>query len=256
MEMSGRSCVACLFFCKERQVIEELLADNGFVPDIDDDAFGEAYDRCPAARKSVVKNAVSFAYALAQNGIEPVALTRRFGHVEHTQRCEPLRWAFFAVDVRRFPVTALFSAMVLALVAKVQDLVVHVSGPVTDPLLFGCDFLSAHQVFTSDHRPLVQLLASSGPGICIDLAGLDLDYPRTLCPDPAAYGIQLRLPDSGLVQAYKDVVAEVAVQGRPYISYGGEPGCAPVVMAERLLGCWVWDVMGPDTFRHCTSTFS
>jgi len=237
-------------------VIEELLADNGFVPDIDDDAFGEAYDHCPAARKSVVKNAVSFAYALSQNGIEPVSQTRRFGHVEHRQRCEPLRWAFFAVDVRRFPVTALFSAMVLALVAKVQDLVVHVSGPVTDPLLFGCDFLSAHQVFTSDHRPLVQLLASSGPGICIDLAGLDLGYPRTLCPDPAAYGTQLRLPDSGLVQAYKDVVADVAVQGRPYISYGGEAGCAPVVMAERLLGCWVWDVMGLDTFRHCTSTFS
>ena len=182
-------------------MIEELLADRGFVPDVDDDAFGEAYDRCPAVRRSVIKNAVSFAYALAQNGVEPVLQTRRFGHVEHTQRCEPLRWAFFAVDVRRFPVTALFSAMVLALVAKVQDLVVHVSGPVTDPLLFGCDFLSAHQVFTSDHRPLVQLLASAGPGICIDLAGLELDFHHTLRLDPAAYGIQLQMPDSDFVQA-------------------------------------------------------
>jgi hypothetical protein len=31
----------------------------------------------------VIKNAVSFAYALAQTGIEPVLQTRRFSHVEH-----------------------------------------------------------------------------------------------------------------------------------------------------------------------------
>lgn len=237
-------------------MIEELLAENGLVPDIDDDAFGEAYDRCPAVQKSVIKNAVSFAYALAQNGAEPVLQTRRFSHVEHTLRCEPLQWAFFAVDVRRFPLPALFSAMVQALVAKVQGLVVHVSGPVTDPLLFGCDFLSAHQVYTVDHRPILNLLAASGPGVCIDLAGLALDYPRTLRPDPAGYGVELRLPDSGYVQAYKTVTAEVAVQGRPYICYGGEPGDAPVVMADRLLGCWVWDMISPDTFRQSTSTYS
>lgn len=237
-------------------MIEELLAENGFVPDIDDDAFGEAYERCPAVQRSVIKNAVSFAYALAQNGAEPVSQTRRFGHVEHTLRCEPLRWAFFAVDARRFPLPAFFSAMVQALAAKVQDLVVHVSGPVTDPLLFGCDFLSAHQVFTSDHRPILKLLAEAGPGACIDLAGLDLEYPRTLRPDPAGYGTRLCLPDSGYVQAYKAVVAQTDITGRPYISYGGEPGSAPVVMAERLLGCWVWDVIDPDTFRRHTSTFS
>jgi hypothetical protein len=245
-----------IFFVRSLKVIEELLAENGFVADIDDDAFGEAYERCPAVQKSVIKNAVSFAYALAQNGTEPVSQTRRFGHVEHTLRCEPLQWAFFAVDVRRFPLPAFFSAMVQALVAKVQGLVVHVSGPVTDPLLFGCDFLSAHQVFTSDHRPILKLLADAGPGACIDLAGLGLDYPRTLRPDPAGYGTQLCLPDSGYVQAYRAVVAPTATTGRPYISYGGEPESAPVVMAERLLGCWVWDVISPDTFRQYTSTYS
>ena len=245
-----------IFFCKERKVIEELLAENGFVPDIDDDAFGEAYERCPAVQKSVIKNAVSFAYALAQNGTEPVSQTRRFGHVEHTLRCEPLQWAFFAVDVRRFPLPALFSAMVQALVAKVQGLVVHVSGPVADPLLFGCDFLSAHQVFTSDYRPILKLLADAGPGACIDLAGLDLEYPRTLRPDPAGYGVELRLPDSPYAQAYKAVTAEAMTTGRSYISYGGEPGSAPVVMAERLLGCWVWDVINLDTFRQYTSSYS
>ncbi len=237
-------------------MIEELLAENGFVADIDDDAFGEAYERCPPVQKSVIKNAVSFAYALAQNGAEPVMQTRRFGHVEHTLRCEPLQWAFFAVDVRRFPLSALFSAMVQALAAKVQDLVVHVSGPVTDPLLFGCDFLSAHQVFTSDHRPILKLLADAGPGACIDLAGLDLEYPRTLRPDPAGYGVELRLPDSPYAQAYKAVTAEAMTTGRPYISYGGEPETAPVVMAGRLLGCWVWDVIDPDTFRRHTSIYS
>jgi hypothetical protein len=245
-----------IFFARSPKVIEELLAENGFVPDIDDDAFGEAYERCPAVQKSVIKNAVSFAYALAQNGAEPVSQTRRFGHVEHTLRCEPLQWAFFTVDVRRFPLPAFFSAVVQALVAKVQGLVVHVSGPVTDPLLFGCDFLSAHQVFRSDPQPVVNLLAGSGPGICVDLAGLNLEYPRTLRPDPAGYGVELRLPDSAYSQAYKAVTAEVAVQGRSYIRYGDEPGHAPVVMAERLLGCWVWDVISPDTFRQYTSTYS
>ncbi len=237
-------------------MIEELLAENGFVPDIDDDAFGEAYERCPAVQKSVIKNAVSFAYALAQTGVEPVSQLRRFAHVEQTLRCEPLQWAFFAVDVRRFPLPAFFSAMVQALVAKVQGLVVHVSGPVTDPLLFGCDFLSAHQVFTSDPLPILKLLAAGGPGICIDLAGLSLDHPRTLRPDPAGYGVELCLPDSAYAQAYKAVTAEVATTGRTYIRYGGEPGGAPVVMAERLLGCWVWDVISPDTFRQHTSTYS
>ena len=237
-------------------MIEELLAENGFIPDIDDDAFGDAYERCPAVHKSVIKNAVSFAYALAQSGSEPILQTRRVGHVEHTLRSEPLQWAFFAVDVRRFPLPALFSAMVQALVAKVQGLVVHVSGPVTDPLLFGCDFLSAHQVFTSDPQPILKLLATGGPGICIDLAGLPLDYPRTLRPDPAGYGVELCLPDSDYVQAYRAVTAQAATTGAPYISYGAEPGHAPVVMAERLLGCWVWDVISLDTFRHRTSTFS
>lgn len=143
-----------------------------------------------------------------------------------------------------------------ALVAKAQGLVVHVSGPVTDPLLFGCDFLSAHQVFRSDPQPMVNLLAGSGPGICVDLAGLNLEYSRMLRPDPAGYGVELRLPDSPYAQAYKVVTAEVATTGRPYISYGGEPESAPVVMAERLLGCWVWDVICPDTFRQYTSSYS
>jgi hypothetical protein len=247
--------MACPFFCKELRVIEELLAENGFVPDIDDDAFGEAYERCPSVQKSIIKNAVSFAYALAQNGTEPVMQTRRFSHVEHSLSFERLEWAFFAMDLRRFPLPALFSAMVQALVAKVAGVVVHITGPVTDPFLFGCDFLSAHQVFTSDPQPLVRLLAGSGPGICVDLAGLDLDYSRTLRPDPAGYGIRMDIQDSEYLQAYRAVTAEVAAEGRPYILYGGEPGQAPVVMAERLLGCWVWDVISPDTFRHCTSTY-
>ncbi len=237
-------------------MIEELLAENGFVPDIDDDAFGEAYERCPAVQKSVIKNAVAFAYALAQDGAEPVTQTTRHGHVEQSVRFERLDWAFFTVDLRRFPMPALFSAMVQALVAKVETLVVHVTGPVTDPLLFGCDFLSAHQVYTCDPAPMLKLLAANGQGVCVDLAGADLDYPRTLRLDPAAYGVEIRLPDSGYVQAYKAVIAEVATHGRPYLSYGGEPGCAPVVMDARLLGCWVWDLITPDTFRYRTSTFS
>ena len=237
-------------------MIEELLAENGLAPDIDDDAFGAAYERCPAVQRSVIKNAVAFAYALAQDGVEPVMQTSRLGHVEQSLSWNRLDWVFFAVDLRRFPLPALFSAMVQALVAKVETLIVHVSGPVTDPLLFGCDFLSAHQVYTCDPGPVLKLLSASGPGMCVDLAGAVFDYPRTLRPDPAAYGVEVRLPDSGYVQAYKEVTAEVAVEGRPYICYGGEPGCAPVVMAERLLGCWVWDVITPDTFRSRTSTFS
>ena len=33
-------------------MIEELLAENGIMPDIGDAMFGDAYDRCPAVKKS------------------------------------------------------------------------------------------------------------------------------------------------------------------------------------------------------------
>lgn len=236
-------------------MIEELLADNGFAPDIDDDALGGAYDRCPAVHKSVIKNAVAFAWALAQEGSEPVTETRHFAHVDRTVGHERLDWAFFAVDQRRFPLTAVFSAMVQALAARVDSLVVHVSGPVTDALLFGCDLLSANQIFTREPGPLLRLLAGAGEGVCVDLAGIAIDHHRVVRPDPQAYGTVLELADSEYVQAYRAVTAELSAQGRPYISYGGEVGAAPVVMAERFLGCWLWDVITPDTFRRTTTTF-
>ena len=236
-------------------MIEELLADNGFAPDIDDDALGGAYDRCPAVHKSVIKNAVAFAWALAQEGSEPVTETRRFAHVDRTVGHERLDWAFFAVDQRRFPLPAVFSAMVQALAARVDSLVVHVSGPVTDALLFGCDLLSANQIFTREPGPLLRLLAGAGEGVCIDLAGLGLDYHRCVRPDPAGYGAVVDLPDSEHVQAYLAVTAEHTAKGRPYISYGGEAGSAPVVMAERFLGCWLWDVITPRTFRRTSTLF-
>lgn len=236
-------------------MIEELLADNGFAPDIDDDALGGAYDRCPAVHKSVIKNAVAFAWALAQEGSEPVTETRRFAHVDRTVGRERLDWAFFAVDQRRFPLPAVFSAMVQALAARVESLVIHVSGPVTDALLFGCDLLSANQIFTREPGPLLRLLAGAGEGVCIDLAGIPIAHHHVVRPDPEAYGTILNSPDSDYAQAYRAVTAETAVRGRPYIAYGGEPGAAPVVMAERFLGCWLWDVITPDTFRHTTTTF-
>jgi hypothetical protein len=42
--------------------------------------------------------------------------------------------------------------MVQALVAKVDTLLLHVSGPLTEPLLFGCDLLSVNQIFTGDPK--------------------------------------------------------------------------------------------------------
>jgi hypothetical protein len=237
-------------------VIEELLAEKGLVPDIDDDRFGAAYDNCPPVARSVVKNAAAFAHVLAKAEAETASRTLRLGHVDWTEAGAPLDWAFFAVDLRRFPLTAVFSAMVQALAARVEGLAVHVSGPVTDAFLFGCDFLSAHQVFTGDPGPVLRALASEGQGICIDLAGLKPDHPRTVSPDPARYGVEVLLPDSDYVRAYRAVTAELEVQGRPYISYGGEAGSAPVVMAGRLLGCWLWDCITPDTFRRVNHTFS
>lgn len=237
-------------------MIEDLLAEKGIIPDIDDDRLGAAYDSCPAVHKSVLKNAVAFAYALAQDGMEPVAETMRFGHVEREVSWERLDWVLFAVDLRRFPVTAVVSAMVQALVAKVETLVVHVRGPLPDIFLFGCDFLSVDQIFTGDPAALLRVLAEVGPGRVIDLAGLDLEYPGVVRPLPADYGVRVELPDSEFVQAYHAVTAETLPQPRPYIVYGGEPGAAPVVMAERFLGCWIWDVISPRTFRRATSYFS
>ena len=243
------------FFCKERKVIEDILAQHGFMPDIDDEALGAAYESCPAVHKSVIKNALAFAHALAQTGTEPMSETRRFGHVERTVTHERLDWAFFAVDLRRFPLTAVCSAMVLAVAARVDTVVVHVTGPLPEAFLCGCDLLSVDQIFTKDAASILDVMFSAGQGIVVDLAGLDLDAPRVLRPDPDRYGVVLHVPDSEYSQAYLAVTAETLPRPRPYIAYGVAPGVAPVVMAERFLGCWVWDVLSPATFRHTTSTF-
>lgn len=236
-------------------MIEEELTRHGFVPDIDDERLGEAYERCSAVRKSIIKNAVAFAYALAQTGGEPVSECRRFGHVERQVRHEPLDWAFFAVDQRRFPPTAIFSALVQALVAKVGVLVMHIEGPVTETLLFGCDLLSVDQLFTRDPQGILNVLKTSGRGLAVDLAGIGLDFPRILRPDPVRYGVAVRLPDSGYVSAYKEVAALTAPGAFPYIAYGGAEDGAPVVMEEKFLGCWPWDVLTPESFRHTTILF-
>lgn len=226
------------------------------MPDIDDEALGAAYESCPAMHKSIIKNAVGFAYALAQTGMEPVSEIRRFSHVERSVTSERLDWAFFAVDLRRFPLTAVFSAMVQAVVAKVETVVVHVSGPVTEPFLFGCDFLSVDQIFTVDPQSLLPVLASAGQGLVVDLAGLDLDFPRVVRPDPSMYGVLVQAPDSDVLAAYRAVTADAQSRPHAYIAYGGESGSAPVVMAERFLGCWVWDVITPATFRHTTFSYA
>lgn len=236
-------------------MIEEKLASQGFVPDIDDERLGAAYERCPAIQKSIIKNAVAFAYALVQTGTEPVSDCRRLGHVERLVQSERLDWAFFAVDQRRFPPTAIFSAMVQALVAKVGVLVAHISGPVTEPLLFGFDLLSVDQLFIQNPQSILDALAASGRGVVVDLAGLELDFPRILRPDPTRYGVSMRMPESEYVTAHSEVTALTTPQANPYISYGGEIGDAPVVMAEDFLGCWPWDVLTPETFRYTTSFY-
>ncbi|NLW82407.1 MAG: hypothetical protein GXY42_12170 [Desulfovibrionales bacterium] len=237
-------------------MIEDILAQKGVAPDIDDETLGAAYERCPAAQRSILKNAVAFAYALAQTGAEPVTATRRFSHVEQTVTSKRLGWAFFAVDQRCFPVTAILSAVVLALVAKVETVFVHVTGPLTDPLLCGFDLLSVDQIYTTDHRVLLEGLAAAGPGVAVDLAGLDLDFPRLVRPDPANYGVAVALPPSEHQRAYRAVTAVTTGQPRAFVAYGGEPGSAPVVMDERFLGCWVWDVITPETFRFTTSFYA
>ena len=238
-------------------MIEEELTRYGFAPDIGDERLGEAYEHCPAVQKSIIKNAVAFAYALAQTGIEPVSECRRFGHVERQVCSEPLDWAFFAVDQRRFPPTAIFSAMVQALVAKVGVLVAYIDGPVTEPLLCGFDLLSVDQLFTRDPQGALNVLAASGRGVAVDLAGTGLDFPLVLRPDPARYGVAVRLPESEYASAYAQVTAQTAPQphSHPYIVYGGEAGDAPVVMDEKFLGCWPWDVLTPEAFRHTSVLF-
>lgn len=237
-------------------MIEDLLAEQGITPDVDDDQLGAAYEACPAVEKSIIKNAVSFAYALAQDGAEPLAEGRRFGHVERRVEYSRLDWAFFAVDQRRFPLTAVFSALALAVVAKVETLIVHVSGPLTDHMLFGCDFLSVTQIHTSPPAPILDVLSGAGRGVVVDLAGLELNWPRVLRPEPADYGISLDVEDSEYAAAYRAVTAHVRPQPHPYLCYGGMPGTAPVVLEQRLLGCFIWDVITVHTFRQATSFYA
>lgn len=233
-------------------MVEEQLVEQGFPPDIDDERLGAAYERCPTVQKSIIKNAAAFAYALAQAGVEPVSDCRRLGHVERLVQSERLDWAFFAMDQRRFPATAIVSALVQAVTAKVGVLAAHISGPVTDPLLFGLDLLSVDQIFIRNPQGVLNVLAASGWGLVVDLAGLELHFPRIVRPDPARYGIIVRMPESEYVAAHAEITALTAPRTVPYISYGGNPGDAPVVMGEDFLGCWPWDVLTPETFRHTT----
>jgi hypothetical protein len=237
-------------------MIEDNLAQAGLLPDIHDELLAQAYEICPALHKSILKNAVSFTYAVAQRGPELVARTQILGHVREIVQSQPLSWAFFCVDLSRFSLPAIFSAMTLSLVAKVETIVVHVTGQVSDYFLFGCDLLSVDQIFTGSPQAILNVLSQDQKGVVIDLAGLNLDFAPTFCPDPLNYGVVMDLPQSAQVQAYLEVTAPVQVQGRPYISYGGQPESAPLVMAEEFLGCWVWDILSLHTFRHIRTTYS
>lgn len=237
-------------------MIEDLLAQAGLVPDIDDSQLAEAYETCSAQHKSIIKNAVSFTYALAQKKPEPVTTTQILGHVRETVSSEPLDWALFCVDLSRFPLPAIFSAMTMALVAKVDTLIIHVTGQVSEYFLFGCDLLSIDQIFTGAPQGLLNILSEAGRGVVIDLAGLNLEHRVTICPDPTAYGMNMDVPKSSLTQAYLEIIAPLQVKAKPYISYGGQAQSAPIVMAEQFLGCWVWDVLSLASFRHTLTNYS
>lgn len=237
-------------------MIEDLLAQAGLVPDIVDDQLAQAYETCPAPHKSIIKNAVSFTYALAQNQPEPITTIQALGHVRETLTCEPMDWAFFCIDLSRFPLPAIFSALTLGLVAKVEAIVIHVTGQISDYFLFGCDLLSVDQIFTGSPQAILRILSGAGRGVIIDLAGLNLDYRSVVCPDPNRYGVIIDLPESELVQAYRAVSALVRIQSRPYICYGRQAESTPIVMAEQFLGCWVWDVLSLSTFRHTLASYS
>lgn len=237
-------------------VTEEILEQHGLVPDIDDNTLGVAYESCPAVQRSLLKNALAFAHVVAQAEVEPLAQSCRLGHFTQNLTHSRLDWAFFAVDVRCFPVTAIATAFTLALAAKVKSVVVHVSGPVSTGLLCACDLLSLEQIFVQDPLSLVSALQTSGPGVFVDLARLSLPVPRVLQPNPEHYGVRLLASESEYSTAYRSLTTETLPQPFPYIAYGGNAGDAPVVMAERLLGCWLWDVLSPSTFYRTTSIFT
>jgi hypothetical protein len=225
-----------------------LLADNGFTPDIDDDALARPTTAAPAVNKSLIKERVAFAWALAQEGSEPVSETRRFAHVEPHRRPRPPGLGLFRPwTCGGFPPTAVSLAMVQALTARVESLVVHVGGPSRTRCCFGCDLLSAGQIFTREPGPILSLLAGAGEGVCVDLAASASTTtassvpirPPTACPEPAP----VRVP-----QAYRDVTAETAPQARPYIAYAARRRGARG-HGRTLPGCWPWDVITPDTFR-------
>lgn len=237
-------------------MIEDILVEHGLVPDIDDNALGAAYEACPPEQRAMIKNGIAFAYAVAREEGEMLAATRETEHVRHETHSAPLDWAFFAVDQRVFALPALFSAMTLALTAKVGTVVVHVGGPVTDPFLVGCDVLAVDQLFIRSPQRIVDVLRASGRGIVVDLAGLDLSCPSCVRPDPSRYGVTVRVADTRFADVYRAVTALTRPQTETYLVYGEPSGDAPVVLHERFLGCWLWDVLTCHTFRHVTHRFS
>lgn len=238
-------------------MVDEYLQGAGLVPDIDDVTLGGAYEACPAVERSLIKNCISFTYALHQTGREVQSVSERFSHVGRTVNSDRLDWAFFAVDERIFPLPAVFSAMVLALVAKVETLVVYVRGPLSRSFLVGCDLLSIQQIYTSRAEQLVSTLEHVGRGVVVDLAGLELSPTMMIRPRPENYGVAVDLPENEFVAAYRTLTEHFVPTARhTYLCYGGKEGSAPVIMADQFLGCWQWDSISYDSFRAVSTIFS
>lgn len=241
---------------------EDILLSSGFIP-VDDERIGLGYETCPLHYKSLIKNAVSFAYALAPKDIEPVECQRQISHVREHSRTSRCDWALFILDEQRFPVPAMLSALVPALVAKVDTLIVASVAPCSPALFFGLDVLGVDQIFET-HSPdeLASCLVAHRPGVILNFSDQPLAAHRhahSFAPQHYPCTAQVAL-STELLAAYHDLFASAhTTPDQPvYLAYidsllTHQPRYS---LSAPLLGCWIWDNISPDTFRFVHTNFS
>ncbi|GAB1410763.1 hypothetical protein MASR1M90_19170 [Desulfovibrionales bacterium] len=241
---------------------EDILLASGFIP-VEDERIGQGYETCPLHHKALIKNAVSFAYALAPKDMAPVEHLRQMSHVrEHTQAIS-CNWALFVFDEQRFPVPAMLSAVVPALVARVQTLIVASVRPCSPALFLGLDLLGVDQVYeTPQPHDLAACLHAHEPGVILNFSAQPMPTHcsvQSFAPEHSACTLHAALSPDQLA-AYHDLFACVHTEpDQPvYLAYADQPlASAPrYTLSVPLLGCWVWETIHPDIFRFFRTSFS
>jgi len=244
--------------------MEDYLKRLGLAPSVSDADLAQAYEAVPAPEKGLIKNAAALAYLVWRPWTMVPHRVVDWGSVSLEETARPAHWALFLYHPQRFPILALTSAVVAALMARVPHVIVVAQPPVDRALLFALDFLSVPLLYHADRVHVAELIAAlgavgEGPIIDLGLGGV----PATLRFCPEDYMVVDTLPPSPQAEAYGRVMGSLrhtdpGARAQWYLAYGADPAvvAARYHLTGRLVGGWPWDRLSPEDFLLRTMRFA